>query len=370
MSNNILLGITGSVAASKSENLYENLVKEHSIKVISTEGGSRYLTKEFMNKDCVLSSWDDVPGSPHIELARWADKFIIYPATANFLSKMAMGIADDLLLSTVLMYKKPIYISPAMHEEMYLNPIIQKNLNTLSENNIICGPRFGKLDIGDTGLGRMIEPNELIKILFNKKEKIVVTSGGTQEKIDSVRTISNSSSGKQGRAIGIELLARGYDVTFIHASNTQAIPHAKNVSFTTSENLHTILLDELKDASYLYMAAAVSDFIPDFNDTKLNRKDGPLNITLNPNIDIVKNVIESYPQLISIAFSAQLDDELSFQKLKDKHVNFLVINNVKENQIGSDYNKVSIINSEKLLVASDKVSKNQIASLIIDNTIT
>ena len=125
MSKNILLGITGSVAASKSEILFGKVSKNNNVKIITTDAGSKYLTSGFLKNNEIISSWEDLQGSPHIELARWAEVFLIYPATANFISKMAMGIADDLLLSTVLMYNDPIYLAPAMHEEMYLNPIIQ-----------------------------------------------------------------------------------------------------------------------------------------------------------------------------------------------------------------------------------------------------
>ena len=133
MSKNILLGVTGSVAASKSEILYEILSEEYNVKTICSSGGKRYLSDDFLKNSNVFTSWDELPGSPHIELGRWADMFLIYPATANFISKMAMGIADDLLLSTILMHTKPVYIAPAMHQEMYLNHNIQSNLKFLSK---------------------------------------------------------------------------------------------------------------------------------------------------------------------------------------------------------------------------------------------
>ena len=201
MNQNLLLGVTGSIAASKTEKLYNLLEESYNIKIISTTEGLKYLSKNFKSNNHILSSWDDMSGSPHIELSRWADKVLIYPATANFISKLNSGIADDLLLSTMLMYKKSIYLAPAMHEEMYLDKTIQSNILDLSSKHIICGPRFGKLDIGDEGLGRLIEPSEIIDILNGNKIKIIVTSGPTYEEIDSVRGITNTSTGKQGRAI-------------------------------------------------------------------------------------------------------------------------------------------------------------------------
>ena len=147
MKKNLLLGVTGSIAASKTEELHSLLVDSYNIKIISTTEGLKYLSKNFITSQNVLSSWEDYPGSPHIELSRWADKVIIYPATANFIAKLSSGISDDLLLSTMLMYKKSIYISPAMHEEMYLNKETQANITKLANNHIFCGPRYGKLDL-------------------------------------------------------------------------------------------------------------------------------------------------------------------------------------------------------------------------------
>ena len=130
-----------------------------------------------------------------------------------------------------------------------------------------------------------------------------------------------------------------------------------------------VLGREVVDASHLFMVAAVSDFVTDYTVKKLSRKNGALNITLRPNIDIIKSIVKNNPNIISIAFSAQLDDELRFEKLKDKNVNFLVINNIKNNQVGSDYNEVSIINSDRLLIKTNRLSKYEIAVLIIDNTV-
>ncbi|MDC1071311.1 bifunctional phosphopantothenoylcysteine decarboxylase/phosphopantothenate--cysteine ligase CoaBC [Acidimicrobiia bacterium] len=369
MSKNILLGITGSVAASKSEILYHNLSLENNVKLIATEAGQKYLSEDFLHNNQVILGWGDNQGSPHIELARWADIFIVYPATANFISKMTMGIADDLLLSTILMHNKPIYIAPAMHEEMYLNRYIQKNLEVLAGEHIICGPRYGKLDIGDIGFGRLIEPEEMTQHIIGKREKIVVTSGGTYEKIDSVRTLSNSSTGKQGRALGIELLSRGYEVTYIHAQNIAGIPHSNNRTFTNSDSLYKILKEELSDTSYLYMAAAVSDYIPDYIDNKMDRSDGTVSLSLNPNRDIVMSVIKEFDDLTTIAFSAQTNDELNYQKLRKKNVDYLVINNITKNKVGSDFNQVSIINNNELIYTTEILNKNVIAGLIIDNTI-
>ncbi len=369
MKKNLLLGVTGSIAASKTEELHSLLVDSYNIKVISTTEGLKYLSKSFITNHNVLSSWEDYPGSPHIELSRWADKVIIYPATANFIAKLCNGISDDLLLSTMLMYRKSIYISPAMHEEMYLNKETQTNITKLANEHIFCGPRYGNLDIGDQGLGRLLEPSEILEIINGNKEKVIVTAGPTYEKIDDVRGITNSSSGKQGRAIAFELLSRGFEVTYIHSDKIDPIPHANNVKYVSSNDLNNEILNNIKNVTAIYMTSAVSDFIPEIYKGKLSREDGEMNIKLSPNIDIIKSIKEKHKDTKVIAFSAQLDNDLNYEKITDKNSDFLIINNLQTNNFGSDNNKILIIDQNNLIYESDNENKNIIAKHIINNTL-
>ena len=368
MKNNLLLGITGSIAASKTVKLYELFKDHYNIKLVSTSEGLKYLDDNFKTNNKIISSWDNETGSPHIELSRWADKFIIYPATANFISKLNHGISDDILSATVLMYKDSIYIAPAMHEEMYINEITQKNILELSKKHIFCGPKYGKLDIGDEGIGRMLEPEELINIVEKTKDKIIVTSGPTFEHIDLVRGITNSSSGKQGRAIAFELLSKGYDVIYIHSDLIKPVPHAKNINYSSSDDLYKSILSNIKDVKQIYMTSAVSDFIPENFNKKLNRESGELYLKLSPNIDIIKTIKSQYKDVKVIGFSAQLDDELNFDKINNKNCDYLVINNLKDNYFGSDNNKIYIIDRDKLIYESSVENKNIIAQHIIKNT--
>ena len=369
MKKNLLLGVTGSIAASKTEVLHSLLVDSYNIKVISTSEGLKYLSKSFLTENKVLTSWEDYPGSPHIELSRWADKVIVYPATANFIAKLSSGIADDLLLSTMLMCKKSVYICPAMHEEMYLNEETQNNITKLANKHIFCGPRYGDLDIGDQGLGRLLEPVEIFEIIKGKNEKVIVTSGPTYEKIDSVRGITNSSSGKQGRAIAFELLSRGFEVTYIHSEKIDPVPHAKNVKYVSSNDLNNEILNNIENVTKIYMPSAVSDFIPETHKGKLNRIDGEMSIKLSPNIDIIKSIKEKHKDIKVIAFSAQLDNDLNYKKISDKNCEFLVINNLLTNDFGSDNNKILIIDQNNLIYESDNENKNIIAKHIINNTL-
>ena len=367
MKKKILLGLSGSVACSKSELFVNKYSEIYDFKIISTFNGLKYLSKEFLSTHSVYSDWDDLPGSPHIKLARWADEFVIYPASANIISKISSGIADDLLTSTVLMYSKPIYICPAMHEEMFLNTQISSNLTALSKYHFIAGPRYGNLDIGDKGLGRLIEPNEINDCITKSKGKVIVTSGPTVEPIDDVKTISNKSSGKQGRALAIELNSKGYEVIYIHSSLIQPIPGIKNKTFNTSEELFIAISSVMKDTISVFMTAAVSDFIVNKTDGKISRRNGKLNLELTPNKDIIASIKSQFPDVECIAFSAQVNDDLNFDKIKSKNVDYLVINNILINDFGSDDNKIAIINHDELIYKSDTLSKNEIAQAILLN---
>ena len=365
MKKNILLGVTGSIACSKAETFIDQYSKDFNFKILATFNGFKYLSNDFLNTHNVYSEWEDLPGSPHIELSRWADEFIIYPASANLISKISAGIADDLLTSTILMFPKPMYICPAMHEEMYINDQINININNLSKSNYIVGPRYGNLDIGDRGLGRLIEPNELKDRINKVRGKIIVTSGPTAEPIDDVKVITNSSSGKQGRSIAIELTARGYEVVYVHSKMINTIPGIQNISFTNSEDLHKTIVAEINDTMSIFMTAAVSDFTINKSDGKISRNSGKINLELIPNNDVIASIKSNYPKIQCIAFSAQVDDELNFKKIKSKNVDYLVINNILENEFGSDTNKISIINSEELIYKSDTLDKHDIAKAIL-----
>lgn len=369
MSENILLGITGSIASSKSEVLFQLLNKQNNVEIFSTNEGLKYVSQDFQNENTIYSSWDQLEGSPHIEYARWADKVVIYPATANFISKYAHGLADDLLLSTLLMFDKEIYIAPAMHEEMFMDEKIQENILNLSDKVTFCGPRFGNLDIGDQGVGRLVEPNELFDILYTKKDKVIVTSGPTSEYIDDVRVITNKSSGKQGRAIAIELMSQGYEVVYIHSKDIEPVAGVRNIIFETSEDLLKAMDSETNNLKHLFMVAAVSDFVVKKTKGKIDRSKGDASINLSPNIDIVKEYKLKNRDVNVISFSAQTNNDLNFEKIKNKDSDYLVINNLSDNYFGSDMNKVTIINKSEMIYESGNENKHLIAQKIIQNTI-
>ena len=366
MKKKILLGLSGSVACSKAELFVNQNSEKFEFKFLSTHNGLNYLSEEFISSNNIYSDWSELSGSPHIELARWADEIIIYPASANLISKISSGIADDLLTSTILMFSKPIYICPAMHEEMYVNSQIQSNVLNLSKNHYIVGPRYGNLDIGDKGLGRLIEPDELLGVLNKQKGKIIVTSGPTYEEIDDVKVVTNKSSGKQGRALAIELSARGYEIIYIHSASIDHIPGLDNVSFHSSNDLKNKILENINNTDAIFMTAAVSDFTVKKSSGKISRSNGNITLEFIPNEDIIASIKTSYPEIKCIAFSAQVDDELNFNKINTKNVDYLVINNILKNKFGSDTNKVSIIDQQHLIFESEELDKNEISRDILN----
>ena len=366
MKKKILLGLSGSVACSKAELFVKQYADEYEFKLLSTYNGLNYLTDEFIKSNKIYSDWNELSGSPHIELSRWADEIIVYPASANLISKISSGIADDLLTSTILMFSKPLYICPAMHEEMYINSQIQSNILKISKNHYVVGPRYGNLDIGDRGLGRLIEPHELYTVINRLKGKVIVTSGPTYEEIDDVKVITNRSSGKQGKALAVELNARGYEVVYIHASSIEDIPGLINVPFNNSHDLKNKILENIINSQSIFMAAAVSDFTLNKTSGKISRGKDNINLEFKPNEDIIASIKTTHPEVTCIAFSAQVDDQLNFKKINSKKVDYLVINNVLSNKFGSDFNKVTIIDKHQLIYESETLDKNDISRDILN----
>ena len=367
---NLLIGVTGSIAASKTIELINLIRTDYDIKVITTYEGSNYIDRSDYKGIIIYDSWDnDRKNSYHIELSRWADEFIIYPATSNFISKLTHGVSDDVLTTTVLMYKNRIKIFPAMHEEMYLNDKTQNNLSKLVANFDIYGPRYGELDIGDHGIGRLLEPYEVRDILYDiKNDPIYVISGPTREYIDDIRYISNPSSGKQGRALALEAHARGYSTTHISSVRYPDVNRIKQLYFTNTKSLVELLNSIDISNGYLFMPAAISDFIPEEFKGKLNRRDGEKVIKLSPNIDIIKKIKEENPQLTVVGFSAELNNDIDVNKMNEKKLDYLISNNVSNKEIGfeSENNQVTIIDKNLNIMELSFKSKYLIAKEILD----
>ncbi len=389
----IVIGITGSIAAYKSADLASRLTKLGAeVNAILTEAGKNFISplsiqsvsgkKAYTEQDL----WGGEGHVVHINLARTADLLIVAPASANTIAKIANGIADNLLTVTVLAAACPIIIVPAMDGGMFKNSITQKNINLLKERGFIfIGPAEGHLASGLKGLGRMVEPVEIVNMIRYhlsrtnplKRKKIVVTAGGTQEAIDPVRILTNYSSGKQGYAIAQAALDAGSDVTLISAPTTLSSPAGCTlIPVKSAEDMHTVVLKEIMDAQALIMAAAVADFRPKVIKTEKIKKDSGMNtIELKPTKDILKDVAEVKKNeeldLKVIGFAAESKDLKvnAKEKLNDKRMDMIVANDISDPQAGFrvDTNKVLLIYSDGSTEQLPMMSKSDVAEKVIQH---
>ena len=389
----IVIGITGSIAAYKSADLASRLTKLGAeVNVILTEAGKKFISplsiqsvsgkKAYTEQDL----WGGEGHVVHINLARTADLLIVAPASANTIAKIANGIADNLLTVTVLAAACPIIIVPAMDGGMFKNSITQKNINLLKERGFIfIGPAEGHLASGLKGLGRMVEPVEIVNMIRYhlsrtnplKRKKIVVTAGGTQEAIDPVRILTNYSSGKQGYAIAQAALDAGSDVTLISAPTTLSSPAGCTlIPVKSAKDMHAAVLKEIMDAQALIMAAAVADFRPKVIKTEKIKKDSGMNtIELKPTKDILKDVAEVKKNeeldLKVIGFAAESKDLKvnAKEKLNDKRMDMIVANDISDPQAGFrvDTNKVLLIYSDGSTEQLPMMSKSDVAEKVIQH---
>lgn len=389
----IVIGITGSIAAYKSADLVSRLTKLGAeVNAILTEAGEKFISplsiqslsgkKAYTEQDL----WGGKEHVVHINLARTAELLIVAPASANTIAKIANGIADNLLTVTVLAAVCPIIIVPAMDAGMFKNSITQKNINLLKERGFIfIGPAEGHLASGLKGLGRMVEPVEILNMIRYhlsrsnplKNNKIVVTAGGTQEAIDPVRILTNYSSGKQGYAIAQAALDTGSNVTLISAPTTLPPPTGCTlISVKSAEDMHAAVLKEILDAQALIMAAAVADFRPKVIKTEKIKKDSGMNtIDLKPTKDILKDVAEVKKKeelnLKVIGFAAESKDLKvnAKEKLSDKRMDMIVANDISDPQAGFrvDTNKVLLIYSDGSTEQLPMMSKSDVAEKVIQH---
>jgi len=389
----IVIGITGSIAAYKSADLASRLTKLGAeVNAILTEAGKKFISplsiqsvsgkKAYTEQDL----WGGEGHVVHINLARTADLLIVAPASANTIAKIANGIADNLLTVTVLAAACPIIIVPAMDGGMFKNSITQKNINLLKERGFIfIGPAKGHLASGLKGLGRMVEPVEIVNMIRYhlsrtnplKRKKIVVTAGGTQEAIDPVRILTNYSSGKQGYAIAQAALDAGSDVTLISAPTTLTPPAGCTlIPIKSAEEMHTAVLKEIMDAHALIMAAAVADFRPKaIRSEKIKKDSGMDTIELKPRKDILKDVAvvkeKEKLDLKVIGFAAESKNLKvnAREKLNKKNMDMIVANDISDPQagFGVDTNKVLLMYSDGSTEQLPLMSKNDVAEKVIQH---
>jgi phosphopantothenoylcysteine decarboxylase/phosphopantothenate--cysteine ligase len=388
---NFLLGITGSIAAYKAAILVRLLVKEGAnVKVIMTPKAKEFitpLTMATLSKNPILVDFynpENGDWNSHVDLGIWADAYIIAPASANTLGKMANAIADNLLVTTYLSARCPVFIAPAMDMDMYAHPANLKNIEILkSFGNIFIEPAEGELASGLIGKGRMEEPENIvnfIKSYFSKKKSlegkiILVTAGPTYEKIDTVRFIGNYSSGKMGYAIANEAAYRGAEVILISGPSNEKIPSSPNIKLYKVESageMYDVVMRFYPECNVAIFSAAVADFTPEITSSeKIKRKSDFLEIKFFPTRDIAFEAGKlKRPDQINIGFALESENEIfnAQEKLKKKNFDFIVLNSLKDSGAGfnTDTNKITIFDNKQQKIEFNLKSKTLVAKDIID----
>jgi len=349
---NILLGVTGSIAAYKSPELVRQL-RAHgfSVKVVLTESAKEFVTEttlQAVSLNPVRSNlWDKEAEAvmSHIELARWADCVLIAPTTANFMAKIVQGLADDLLTTLCLATKAKIIISPAMNHVMWKNTAVKENKRTLINRGIsIIEPMIGDQACGETGIGRMPEPEFIVETLINKiinfdmpltGKKVLITAGPTRESIDPIRYITNRSSGKMGYALASEFRAAGAEVHLV--SGPTNLPKPENMALTlieTADDLLQAVHENIDDVDIFVAAAAVADYRPTiFHKNKIKKMKNDLTIELVKSEDVLASVskLEIAPFTVGFAAETLRLKEYALKKLNEKSLNMIIANKVGPN---------------------------------------
>lgn len=388
----IIIGVSGGIAAYKTAYLVSALSKTAAdVNVIMTENACEFIRpivfETLTGNKCYIDTFDrnfnfDVE---HISLAKKADVFLVAPATANVIAKIANGIADDMLTTTFLASKCKKIISPAMNTAMFENQITQNNIAKLKEYGIdVIEPQSGLLACGDTGTGKMPEPGYLFDVIEREiarekdmlGKKVLVTAGATMEALDPVRFLTNHSSGKMGFAIAKEAMLRGAEVTVVKANTTAEIPNFVNVvEVSSAGDMFNAVKAVSNQQDIIVKAAAVADYTPEsYVDSKIKKKDGDLSIALKRTKDILKYLGENKKEgQFLCGFSMETDNMLknSKAKLSKKNADMIVANNLKDAGSGfkTDTNAVTLItkNGHKLL---ELKSKADVAKEIFDEILS
>lgn len=366
----IILGITGSIAAYKACYIIRGLIKKGAeVQVVITPAGKEFITPitlSALTSKPVISEFfaqRDGTWNSHVDLGLWADAMLIAPATAATIGKMANGIADNMLITTYLSAKAPVFVAPAMDLDMFAHPTTQRNLKTLeSFGNRIIEPASGELASHLVGKGRMEEPDNIIAVLeafFSARhdlqgKKILITAGPTHEKIDPVRFIGNYSSGKMGFALAEECARRGAEVLLITGPVQQEVQHAgiRRINVQTAAQMHEAAMQHYPAMDAGILCAAVADFTPETPaDVKVKRGADDLLLRLKPTVDIAAALgrMKKENQVL-VGFALETHDEAAnaMSKLERKNLDFIVLNSLNDKGagFGHDTNKVTIMNRD------------------------
>lgn len=386
----IALGVTGGIAVYKAVGLVSRLRKQGAeVRVIMTEHAQQFVTpltfKEISGNKVAVSMWDSNQefNVEHISLANWADVFVVAPATANILAKMANGIADDLLSTTLLAAQAPIIVCPAMNTGMYQNPITQENIAKLEAHGVtVMPPAVGYLACGVSGPGRLPEPQQIVEFIddfFAKKDgdmvglKVLVTAAGTREPIDPVRFVGNRSSGKMGYAIAQAAAQRGAEVLLVTGPSALAIPaNVKGVKVETTNEMLEACMAAYEKMDVVIKAAAVADYRPrDVADQKIKKKtDDALTVVMDKNPDILKELGARKAHQVLVGFAAETQNLLdnAREKIVKKNLDMIVANDVTAAGAGfnTDTNIVKFLYPSGEVRSLEQMAKTEVANLLLD----
>lgn len=384
----IVLGITGSIAAYKACLIIRGLIKQGAeVQTVITPAGKEFITpitlSALTHKPVISEFFSQRDGTwnSHVDIGLWADAMLIAPCTASTLGKMANGIADNMLITTYLSMKAPVFIAPAMDLDMYAHPSTQQNLKRLqSYGNIIIEPQSGFLASGLEGKGRMEEPDAIVKVLDEffeedkdslKGKKIMITAGPTYEKIDPVRFIGNYSSGKMGFALAEECARRGADVTLISGPvSLECSKRIKRINIESCSEMYNAAVNEFKDCDAAILCAAVADFRPkSVADNKIKREKDDLTIQLCPTNDIAAELgrqKNNNQLLIGFALETNNEEFNAKGKLERKNLDFIVLNSTRNEgtTFRSDDNQIEIITNDEIKKFKKKNKKYVAADII------
>ena len=387
----MILGVTGGIAAYKSAELVRLLVKQgHEVRCIMTEHAQRFitpLTLQTLSGNPVYCDMFALQENPqwqveHIGLARWADCFLIAPATANFIGKVAQGLADDLLSTCVLATAAPVYFAPAMNDQMYANALVQRNMAMLKEAGYhMIEPEEGQLACGTSGKGRMAEPVQIAAVTGRLRQqdlqglRIVVTAGPTCEVIDPVRYITNHSSGKMGYALARQAVNRGAEVVLISGPSAQMVPSGVAfVPVVSAQDMFAAVQQQFSAADVVIKSAAVADYRPKHAAAqKIKKSDGDMVLELERNPDILAWLGAHKEKQILVGFAAETNDiqQNAMRKLKQKQVDFIAANDLTEQHsgFGKDTNRIVLYSADGSVTPLPVLSKEQVADKILDQVL-
>lgn len=379
----IVVGVCGGIAAYKALDVISNLKKSNfNIHVIMTKSAREFVTPlsfQSLSQNMVIYDMFEEPKAweiQHISLAQKADLMLILPATANIIGKVANGIADDMLSTTIMASNAPVVFAPAMNTNMYLNPIVQNNINKLKEYGYdFIQPQSGRLACGDIGVGKLADTSLISEVIKSKLydlkdlkgKKVLISAGPTISKVDPVRFLTNHSTGKMGYAIAEEARDRGADVTLVSGPSSLDIPFGINtIKVKSTEEMYNAMIKHYDDSNIVIKSAAVADYkAKNYSHRKIKKGNEDLILEFTKDTDILKYLGSIKKNQILVGFAAESNDviENANSKLINKNLDFIVANDITGEGIGfgSENNKVTILSKEGNGVTLDTMSKKAVA---------